>query len=779
MADIDARATQASFTAGELDPVLHGRKDLAKYQIGLKRLENCVVLPQGGVINRAGLRFVTEVKDSSKHTRLNTFEAAGDEAFLLEVGDNYIRPIYAGAYVDNMGSPYEIATTYTQAQIDELSLEQSNDVATLTHPEHPIRELARLATTNWQLSTVTFQPQIATPGGVSATGTNGYTGYGPEVVPKQYNYKVAAISATTGEESLPSAAAQNATPVALGYDPNYITVAWSAVAGASEYVIYKEENGIYGFVGQTPNLTFRDNNITADFGTGPQKGANPFNAANDYPSLATFAQGRRFFAATNQKPQTIWATQSGNYKNMGTSTPARADDALEFTLAARRKQDIFHIIPLEQGLIVFTRSSEWRVAGRDGDILQPDSILPQPQSEYGSSPNMRPIIVGEELLFCSRTERQVRTLEYSIAVDRYTSADLTLLAKHLFKTRSIVAWSHASEPDGLLWCVMSDGEVLCLTYLKEHEVWGWGRHHTAGRFLDVRVVPEFGRDVPYFLVERIVNGSVKKYIEFMEDRDFINVRDCFFVDSGLSYDNPQRITVLTTGTSTTLTVPAHGLANGDDVDLDLVGIVDSYGVASFPLDRRYYAASVTTNTFVIVDNNGDDIDTTALAGGYYDGGGVIRKPVVSVSGLGHLEGRAVACLADGNVVEGLVVTAGAVDMPVPASRIHVGLGYQSLLTTLDVQNTQGDDTGITRGRPKAYIRLDQTRGIRVGKTVDVAQEGFSRSYEDMYDPADLRTGLFDVSLWESWSEETQVTVVQDYPLPMGVLGITQDLVYGG
>lgn len=776
---VDARASQNSFTAGEIDPELWGRSDLARYQVGVKTMYNYTVKAHGGASNRAGLRFVAEVKDSTKHVRLNKFEAAADEAFLLEVGDLYIRPFFVGAHVESSpGVPFEIVTTYTQTQIDELSLEQSNDVATLTHPDHVIRELSRTGALTWPLTDVTFQPVIATPTGPAAVGTNAYTGYGADVLPQQYSYKVAAIS-SDGEESLPTAAVTNATPVALGFDPNFVTITWAAVAGATEYVVYKAENGVYGLIGSTPNLTFKDNNIEPDFTSGPQQGANPFGTAGNYPSLATFAQGRRFFAATDNNPQTIWGSQSGNFKNMGTSVPVRADDALEFTLAARKKQDIFHMIPLEKGLIVFTRSGEWRVTGRDGDVIQPDSVLPEPQTYYGSHPAMRPIIVGQELMFCSRTARQVRNMEFSLAVEKYVSTDLCLLAKHLFKTREIVAWDYEGEPNGIIWCVMSDGELLSLTYLREHEVWGWGTHHTAGRFLDVRVIPEFSRDVPYFLIERRIGGVQKKYIEFLESRDFVDIKDAFFVDSGLTLDVPVAITAVTTGTSTTLTSAAHGLANGDAVDLDTIGLINSLGVAEFPLSRRYYAASVAANTFEIIDENGDDIDTSEYTDSYYDGGGVFREPVTSVSGAGHLEGRAVACLADGLVVEDMVVTGGVVNFGFPASRVHVGLAYVSVLLTLDVVNTQADDTGIVKGRPTVYARLDRSRGFKIGRSVEEALEDYTRAYENMYDPATLISDLVEMQLWEDWNEKIQVCVVQDRPLPVTVLGLTQDIEYGG
>lgn len=117
------------------------------------------------------------------------------------------------------------------------------------------------------------------------------------------------------------------------------------------------------------------------------------------------------------------------------------------------------------------------------------------------------MVIGEAMLFVGRDNRTVYEMEYSFEIDRYTASDLTLLAKHLFKNRSIKAWAHAADPDGVTWCVMSDGKCASLTYLKEHDVWGWSRHETKGRFLDVAVVPEVGRDVPYFSTTHSAPGS--------------------------------------------------------------------------------------------------------------------------------------------------------------------------------------------------------------------------------------------------------------------------------
>jgi hypothetical protein len=341
--------------------------------------------------------------------------------------------------------------------------------------------------------------------------------------------------------------------------------------------------------------------------------------------------------------------------------------------------------------------------------------------------------------------------------------------------------------------VMSDGKALSLTYLKEHDVWGWGRHETRGRFLDVSVVPEDTRDVPYFLVQRRIGGVAKQYIEYMADRQFIDVKDAFFVDCGLSLDNPISITAIALGATTTCTSVAHGLINGDTIELDGVTIYDDNDDAMRTLDGRWIVTNTTTDTFDLAYEYGnvnavppyaagDALDTSGVSAGWYDGSGVFRKGFLSVGGLGHLEGREVIVLADGSVVEGLTVTSGSVtpDIDVKHFRVHIGLSYQAVLGTLDLFNSQGDDTGVTKSVPNVFVRLDRTRGLKFGRTEDdVHDEVYARDDENYGEPNDMENGLYRVNLWENWATDQSMFMVQDNPLPMTVLGVTLKVMYGG
>jgi len=56
----ESQFLQASFTSGELSPLLKGRTDLNQYYAGLQTAENVVIVPQGGVKRRPGTEHIDE-----------------------------------------------------------------------------------------------------------------------------------------------------------------------------------------------------------------------------------------------------------------------------------------------------------------------------------------------------------------------------------------------------------------------------------------------------------------------------------------------------------------------------------------------------------------------------------------------------------------------------------------------------------------------------------------------------------------------------------------------
>jgi hypothetical protein len=346
-----------------------------------------------------------------------------------------------------------------------------------------------------------------------------------------YRYRVAAISATTSEESLPSGIAYTGNDLLIAGQANVIS--WSSVAGADRYSVYKEDNGVYGFIGGTTGTSFTDENITADTSDGPQAGYNPFVGAGNYPACSTFVDQRLAFASSLNNPQAVWMSQSANYENFGFSRPRKASDGFEFRIRARQVNEIKSMLQ-SRGMMILTSGGEWIVTGGQDEYLTPDTIVVKNQGYRGAS-NVQPVVVGSTVLFSQRIGGVVRDFSYEFAEDSFVGKDLTIMARHLFEYRSIKSWAYAQSPWSVIWVVLDNGALVSMTYMKEHDVWGWTRHETDGVFEDVVVVQEGQEDVPYFVVNRTVDGVTKRYIERLHTRSFEEVEDAFFVDSGLTY----------------------------------------------------------------------------------------------------------------------------------------------------------------------------------------------------------------------------------------------------
>lgn len=592
-------ANQPSFAAGLLAPALHARVDLQKYAVGLKTCRNWLVHPQGGASNRPGFEFITEALDSSEPVRLIPFAFNTEQAYVLIFSDGKLRVIrngldvvqsdiaietlasvtpptlgatahglsdgddvyltgiencpggpyrvaaagtdsfqltdYAGNWIDAttwvlqpgavINRIYTPASPFAQAALAELYYTQSADVMTFAHPDYAPRDLTRNGHASWAFSSVSFGASIAAPANLSATGGSGSV---------TYDYVVTAVHAETGEESVASVAdtCTNGTLSAAAAN----TLAWDVVAGAAFYNVYKRRGGVYGFIGAADTNAYTDDGVIADMTTVPPTARTVFNATGEYPGVVAYHQQRRFFARPDNNTQNVKASRSGNYKNFNVSTPTQDDDALSFTLVAQQVNEIRHLISLDE-LIVLTAGGEWVVRGTNNGVLTPSSIFAKPQGQRGAS-TVRPLVVGETVLYLEPNGAVVRDLNYTLTSDKYTGTNLSVMAAHLFEGHAIVDWCYQQYPDSVVWAVRDDGVLLGFTYLREHEVWAWHEHRTDGAFESICCIPEGGEDAVYVSVKRTINGAVKRYVERMARR-FVaatdSIADAFFVDSGLSY----------------------------------------------------------------------------------------------------------------------------------------------------------------------------------------------------------------------------------------------------
>jgi hypothetical protein len=160
-----------SFAGGEMSPEMFGRVDDVKYQTGAARMRNFIAMPQGPAENRPGTKFVREVKDSTKRTRLIPFTYSTTQTMAIELGAGYFRFHTQGATL-TAGTPAAYVTggttvTVTQSTQNTVTFRQpSSNTVTIS--------IASPASITWNShglsngDVVTFTTTGALPTGLTA-----------------------------------------------------------------------------------------------------------------------------------------------------------------------------------------------------------------------------------------------------------------------------------------------------------------------------------------------------------------------------------------------------------------------------------------------------------------------------------------------------------------------------------------------------------------------------------------------------------------------------------
>ncbi|MCI1025039.1 hypothetical protein HWD96_22700 [Pseudomonas putida] len=769
---------QPSFSAGEVAPATYARVDLARYYTALKTCRNFVVLPEGGAQNRSGTRFITEVKDSNARTRLIPFQFSTEQTYILEFGNLYIRFISMGGQVVSGGVPYEIASPYTTAQLQALKFTQSADVMTIVHPDHPPRELSRLAPTNWTLTAITFEPGIAGPTGLAATPRTGGTDDTTE-----YQYKVTAVSSIS-EGSVESWASNTATVNSWDNKPG-ATLSWTAVPGADHYNVYKNKSsGVFGFIGQSAGTTFNDINITPETDNTVPIGYNPFADGNN-PSVVGYYQQRMAFAASVANPQTVWLSRTGDFHNFGYSDPNKDDDGIEFVIASRQVNQIRHLVSLRE-LLAMTSGAEIAITGSSDSGITPANVSAVEQSYFGSS-DVLPAIYANTALYVQARGGKLSTLAYNYVSDGFQPQDVSVMSSHLLRGFTIQDQAFALAPNGVLWMARNDGMLLGFTFLPDQQVFGWSWHDTDGQVESVASVPEDDEDALYMIVRRVVNGVPKRYIERMASRqltkygtgDFWFDR-AFFVDCGLTYDGRRPGTaVLTGGTDWKFPNPltlSVGTATFDAgmVDRSVImyggGTATSIGeILTVRITAYISPTQVTVEPQTVVPESLRGISATRWG-----------LAATTISALGHLEGKTVSMLGDGNVIPQKVVTGGSVTLDSPTLVVHIGLPITGDFETLDItlQNNQAF-LGNKKRINQVVVLCQESRGIFAGPDADHLDEFKQRAGENYGEPIELLTGRAEMDIQCQWDSNGRLFIRQSDPLPLTILGVMPNVQAGG
>lgn len=207
---------QTNFSVGELDPLIRARTDLAQYKNALEEATNVIIQPQGGFKRRDGMKFIYDFGSSFTDFKVIPFEFSVDDSYLLVFVTQRIYVFKAGVLQTNIngsGNDYITATDITTAMLDEINYTQAVDTLILCHEDLQTKRLVRNSDTSWTLENlpITNLPQYAY---AFDTHMPDFT-----ITP----------SATTGNITITASGATTSTGIAQGGSVNTITLKAASV----------------------------------------------------------------------------------------------------------------------------------------------------------------------------------------------------------------------------------------------------------------------------------------------------------------------------------------------------------------------------------------------------------------------------------------------------------------------------------------------------------------------------------------------------------------------
>lgn len=797
---------------GELSPLLEGSSDLASYFEGASVLENFHILRQGGIRRWPGTRFIKEVKDSSKDTILIPFEFSVSDAYMLEVGDLYIRIYKTKAAVLNVGVHVEVVTPFDVLSIREIHFTQSNDVLFLFHEDFQQRKLSRVSDTSWSLTLQTASPPpsfeadtnlgdtLAPEANSGSTiqfragsaiflnadvGRQIISGAGRAVITTftdtseviadildPFSQAITAGPATLtsvgtavtsvahgaaiGNFAQLTAGAQSgqireitATPTADTFTmltaftvDQGVGVAWNKIipiasgswflrlspqttlnptlkapVGASvglaagvaafraadvgKYIVvyggvirltvFTSTTAMTGIIESELSESTTADPAAADAGTWTLEESS-WSLTRGYPRTGEFYQGRLYTASTLAQPTSFWGSRSDDYDN--NAIGITAEDAVEYTMAARQLNRIEWLAEHNKTLMLGTSGAEFKAigSGADNAVIGGDTIpIIERLATNGCAP-IQPRQARRSTLYIDRSRRKVMMIGFDLESDGETATELSVAAEHITQSGvrlGSLAFSHRLDPR--LYFDREDGQQVAMTFFPEQKVVAFTRRTTDGTFESRAVIPSSTgqADQVWVIAKRTINGVMKRFVELYEENH-------------------------------------EGLTT-----------------------RGW--ASLQTDCAIVV---------TGLTG--------LSIPVA------HLEGKTVDVVKNASFIGSFLVTAGVVTLleaVVSGDVLEIGLHYNSTATTMRPALQGTNIHGLPRSWDSLFVRLYQSKGGRInGEPIQYAASDL--------DENELFTGDRKVT-GQGWDTDGRVTALQDQPYPFTAVSIFGTLSVGG
>jgi hypothetical protein len=547
-------------SGGELSPELYSRLDLPIYERGNQRIQNYIVLPQGGLQFRNGFQHVHNTY-GLKDGRLISFSFSEADTYVIELTDKKMR-FYRnfGVILNTTSKTITAITKASTAVVTSAAHGFTNGQEIYLTGIVGMKELNNQFFLVAGVTTDTFQLEDIFGDPINSTAFNTYTSGGSATKPfeidtpyeeaylKELHYKQSADEIRITHQKYPpfkmtrtGHTTWTITTFARTEDPfkqSAITAITKANPGvfttSAAHNLTVDDEVFISDVGGMVQLNYQRYKVntvplSTTFTVKAVDTGTPLNTT----SFTTYTSGG-IVIMTKYCPKTLAFLDStrlgyGNWE----ASPAglafsRAPDSStgatrfdDFTVGANatdsvrtalapifdKIDSIQWIANVNRQVVVGALSSIRRLTGdNENDPISPSSINSRPINNIGAAP-IQPYSSGQSLFYFDLTGKRVHSFLFTYQASDYVTVNQNLASNHL-SSSLFKAMAQQRGDSGLLWVQREDGVLLGLTFNELESIFGWHRHYLGGKSMVAGVEYDRAKVLSITIEPRVNQESV-------------------------------------------------------------------------------------------------------------------------------------------------------------------------------------------------------------------------------------------------------------------------------
>ncbi len=765
--------TLRNFVGGELCPSVRARGDIKVYANGCERLENFVLETTGPVKYRTGTRFVNPTRRNSLG-RFIPFQFSDKQAYLIEVTPGYFRFYKDGGIIVHDNKDITGITAANPAVVTCNGHGFSNEDEVFINS---VKGMNLLNGKSYIVKNVT---------------TNTFELYNDENEPidtTEMLYISGGILNKIVEVATPYKDVENLSDEEI---MDYLRKIQYSQNTDTMYIVHPGYPPRKLTRTSHTNWTFNTFSRTADYMT--EKGK--------YPGAVAFdGAGRLIYSAFENEPDLVLMSRgpdskTGNTRYDDFTTGTLANDAIKLYISSADGKVIVvkWLAVNNRYFLVGTESGLLRLVPSDGyDNAFSAETLPivRPVDSYGCE-GIKPIPKGNLLFYLQKGSLILRCLEYDLVYDSYKSVDKNLIADTITIGGCREIAFQQGRPD-ILWIPKKNGVLLGLTYHETEDVAGWHRTHIGGngaKVISSGIMPRPNVfDQLWLIVERHINGKIKRYVEYITDfEEFVTPEDFYTNENSKEQDTERYYNdmferqKLESHLDCCMSYDGSEMGKNAKATISIGDIVENLAV--FTSDVDIFSQEDLDRQIWRLHENGVGSGRAAIVE-YIDAKNVKCKILKSfdittlkpgiwtlttddISGLEHLEGETVRIVTDGALHSDRVIKNGKIKLDTQADVVHIGYGYRGLIKTmnLNIGGTSGSAQNKPRNVKKVVFEFLNSLGAKFGTSLyKLVKLDFRGVDSRINRPAPLYSGPKEIIFDDNTANRKHAYIVQDSPLP--------------